>query len=46
MNDHQRRRSHQQPQQKPQPAAVATTTGPQSIQILNYEASLLQQQVC
>jgi hypothetical protein len=43
LNSHQRRRSHQQQQ----PAAVAVaSTGPLSVQILNYEASLLQQQVC
>lgn len=46
MTDHQRRRSSQpqQPQQKSTPVPV--TTGPLSVQILNYEASLLQQQVC
>ncbi len=43
ISDHQRRRSHQQPVA----AAVAvTSTSPLSVQILNYEASLLQQQVC
>ena len=56
MADHQRRRSgppqqQQQPQQ-PQPpppqksTLVPVSLGPLSVQILNYEASLLQQQVC
>jgi len=46
ISDHQRRRSHQQ-QQQPVAAAVAVTSTSQlSVQILNYEASLLQQQVC
>jgi len=43
LNSHQRRRTQQQ-QPHPQPA-VATSTSPLSIQILNYEASLLQQQI-
>jgi hypothetical protein len=50
ISDHQRRRSHQhhqQQQQQPVAAAVAVTSTSQlSVQILNYEASLLQQQVC
>ena len=54
MADHQRRRSgpppQQQPQQPPPPPQKSTlvpvSLGPLSVQILNYEASLLQQQVC
>lgn len=51
MTDHQRRRSNQpqpQPQQPPPPqksTLVPVSLGPHSVQILNYEASLLQQQV-
>ncbi len=40
----QQRRSHQHQPPPPQPAV--TSTNIQSVQVLNYEASLLQQQVC
>jgi hypothetical protein len=45
ISDHQRRRSHQH-QQQPVAAVAVASTGPLSVQILNYEASLLQEQVC
>ena len=50
MTDHQRRRSsqpqqQQQQQQQQKPTPVPVSAGPLSVQILNYEASLLQQQV-
>lgn len=45
MTDHQRRRSNQPQQQQQKPTPVPVSTGPLSVQILNYEASLLQQQV-
>ncbi|CAF0973323.1 unnamed protein product [Rotaria sp. Silwood1] len=41
LTNHQRRRKHQHQE----PASSSTSTSPQSVQVLNYEASLIQQQI-
>lgn len=40
-SSHQHRRSHAQ-----KPEILSATNYPQSVQVLNYEASLIEQQVC